>query len=57
VYDLRVSFVTWALESGTSADAVAKHCGTSIAQIDSTYARPTDSALERLALAVDGFGG
>jgi len=53
LYDLRVSFITWALQNGNSPAEVAEHCGTSIAQIDATYSRPTNHALERLALSVD----
>jgi integrase len=39
VYDCRHTFATWALESGVEVIYLARIMGTSVAQIEDTYAR------------------
>src|SRR4051812_28330483 len=47
LYDLRNTTATWMLDAGVPAPNVAEMLGTSVAQLEDTYNRPTDEALSR----------
>jgi integrase len=55
LYDLRHTHITWALQGNQPVAVVAKNAGTSIAQLDATYSRPTEDASKAVAEAVDSY--
>ena len=49
LYALRHSYISGLLKKGTPADAVARHCGTSVAMIQRFYAKWVSSDLAEYA--------
>jgi integrase len=57
VYDCRHTFATWALESGVEVLYLARIMGTSVAQIEDTYARWLRGTDDHLRAVLDAYDG
>jgi integrase len=55
IYDTRHTFATWAIESGVHMWHLATIMGTSVAQLEDTYARWLTRTDEQLRAALDAY--
>ena len=55
VYDCRATFATWAIESGVELLYLARIMGTSVSQIEDTYARWLSRTDEQLRAVLDAY--